>query len=93
MWKGIIVMYKFKKIDKLEDFLLTNIDADLIIPSHSKDEVVFFQNGDKMTVNLNTGVLVWEPLSPGEMFTSKLSMRLHQWFASGIIYNIRSFEK
>ena len=78
-------MYKFRETNGVEDFLLNSLGIDLVISSSSEDEIVFFQNGDKMTVNTETGELVWEPIYPGEMFTSKLSMRIHQWFSKGII--------
>lgn len=78
-------MYKFRETGGVEDFLLNSLGVDLIVPSSSETEIVFFQNGDKMTVNTETGELVWEPIQPGEAFTSKLSMRIHQWFSKGII--------
>lgn len=81
-------MYKFREANGIEDFLLNSLGVDLIIPS-SEPEIVFFQNGDKMTVNVETGELIWEPIQPGEMFTSKLSLRIHQWFSKGIIVPMR----
>lgn len=81
-------MYKFRETSGIEDFLLNSLGIDLVIPSFSKEEIVFFHNGDKMTVNTETGELVWEPVYPGEMFTSKLSMRIHQWFSKGIIVSV-----
>lgn len=81
-------MYKFRETNGIEDFLLNSLGVDLIVPSPSKEEIVFFQNGDKMTVNTETGELLWEPIHPGEMFTSKLSLRIHQWFSKGIIVPI-----
>ena len=81
-------MYTFREANGIEDFLLNSLGVDLIIPS-SEPEIVFFQNGDKMTVNVETGELIWEPIQPGEMFTSKLSLRIHQWFSKGIIVPMR----
>lgn len=78
-------MYRFRNIQGLEDFLLETLDEKFIIPSSNSEEIVFFHNGDKMTVNTNTGVIDWEPIKPGDMFTSKLSLRFHQWFGKGII--------
>lgn len=81
-------MYKFRNmqsIGNIEDFMLSYIGIDLLIPSQGPDELTFFHNGDKLTVNTKTGKLLWEPLKPGEMATSKLSMRIHQWFGKGII--------
>ena len=80
-------MYQFRNIDNIENFLLDTLGVDLIVPSRpeSENEIVFFQNGDKMTVNTATGEMMWEPLKPGDMFTSKLSLRLHQWFSKGLI--------
>lgn len=82
-------MYKFKNVNNVEDFLLETLGADLIIPSESKDEIVFFHNGDKMTVNTITGNMLWEPLKPGGIFTSKLSLRIHQWFSKEIIVPVK----
>lgn len=81
-------MYKFREIKGIEDFLLNSLGVDLVVPS-SEPEIVFFQNGDKMTVNTETGELIWEPIQPGEVFTSKLSFRFHQWFSKGIIVPMR----
>ncbi len=81
--------YQFRNIPDLETFLLEEaLGIDLLIPSGATDELVFFHNGDRMTVNAKTGMMQWEPLNPGELATSKLSMRVHQWFAKGIIYKI-----
>lgn len=82
-------MFKFRNVQNLEDFLMESCGKELRIPSASKNEVVLFQNGDKMTVSLETGELQWEPVIPGEMFTSRLSLRLHQWFGKGIIVPIK----
>lgn len=78
-------MYQFREVNGIREFLIEWFGEDLIIPSISENEISFFQKGDKMTVNTETGVMTWEPLKPGEMFTSKLSLRVHQWFAKGII--------
>lgn len=82
-------MFKFRNVQNLEDFLMESCGKELRIPSASKNEVVLFQNGDKMTVSLETGELQWEPVIPGEIFTSRLSLRLHQWFGKGIIVPIK----
>lgn len=82
--------YKFRDtINDLETFLLCNLGPELLIPSSNSDEAIFFQNGDKMTINLITREMVWEPIKPGEMFNSKLSLRLHHWFGKGIITPIK----
>ena len=81
------MLYKFRNVD-IENFLLNTLGVDLIILSsrtESENEITFFQNGDKMTVNTVTGEMIWEPLNPGDMFTSKLSLRLHQWFSKELI--------
>lgn len=78
-------MYKFRNVQDLETFLLDSLGVDLIIPSAAPDEITFFSNGDKMTVNTSIGKLLWEPIKPGDMFTSKLSVRFHSWWGKGII--------
>lgn len=82
-------MFKFRNVRNLEDFLMKSCGKELRIPSASENEVILFHNGDKMTVNLETGELEWEPVIPGEMFTSRLSLRLHQWFGKGIIVPVK----
>lgn len=76
--------YKFRETLEIEDFLIESLGVDLLIPS-SEEVLVFFHNGDRMTVNPRTRDLIWEPIHPGEISTSKLSFRLHQWFGKGII--------
>ena len=78
--------YKFQdRAGDLETFLLENTKMELAIPSNNSNEIVLFQNGDRMTINLITRVMVWEPIIPGDMFHSHLSLRLHQWFGKGFI--------
>lgn len=81
-------MWKFKNTQGLENFLLTTLGTDMQLPSADENKMVFFQNGDKMTIDLFTGDLLWEPIAPGTMFTSKLSLRLHQWYSMGLIIPI-----
>lgn len=81
-------MYKFKEVNGLREFLIKHLGEELIIQSQLKNEISFFQNGDKMTINTETGEMNWEPINPGKMFTSKLSLRIHQWFANGTIYPV-----
>lgn len=78
-------MFKFRNIEDIETFLLESLGTELLIPSNKANEAVFFHNGDKMTVNITTGEVIWEPIKSGDMFTSRLSLRLHQWFGKGII--------
>lgn len=82
-------MYKFRDTQGLEDFLLDTLGVEFLIPSSNPGEVAYFHNGDKMTVNVETGEIDWEPISPGNMFTSRLSLRFHQWFGKGIIETIK----
>lgn len=78
-------MYQFREVNGIREFLIKRLGEDLIIPSPFENVISFFQNGDQLNVNTETGVMTWEPLKPGEMFTSKLSLRVHQWFANGTI--------
>lgn len=81
-------MFKFRNVRNLEDFLMESCGKELRIPSASENEVILFHNGDKMTVNLETGEMEWEPVIPGKAYTSRLSLRLHQWFVKGIIISM-----
>ncbi len=83
-------LFQIKHPD-VESFVLEKLGTDLLVPkaSPNSDEAVYFQNGDKMTINLKTGMLLWEPMTPGKMFTSRLSMRLHQWFGKGWLKPLR----
>lgn len=78
-------MWQFRNPGEVEDVLLNSIGTDYIIPGGSNDQTVFFHNGDKLTVDMKTGVAEWEPITPGSITSSKLAMRVHQWFAKGII--------
>lgn len=69
----------------IEETLLNGIEDKYLLPSRNPELVEYFMNGDKMSINISTREMEWEPLYPGEMHTSKLSLRLHQWFAKGII--------
>jgi len=81
-------MYKFNNVSGLDTFLLESLGVDLLLPSGSNDQVIFFHDGDKLTVNLTTGELCWEPIEPGKMSTSKLSLRFHQWWGKGLISKV-----
>ena len=79
-------MYKFHNVDNLENFLLVNVGIDLVVPPYENNTICFSHNGDNMTINTVTGNMLWEPISPGKIFTSKLSLLLHRWFNKGIIF-------
>lgn len=77
--------YKFTRPSQLEDTLLESIDTDLLLPESEDGVLAYFHNGDKMTVSLKDGTIDFDSPHPGEMAGSKLSMRLHQWFAKGLV--------
>lgn len=77
--------YKFRNMENIEDFLLESLGCEMLLPESTDTELKFFHNGDIMTINTKSGTMLWEPISPGSMTTSKLSMRLHQWYGKGII--------
>lgn len=77
--------WKFKNTPDVEDFTLNSLGIDLLISAPEDDAICFYSNGDMMTIWPKEDKLIWEPLHPGEMSTSKLSLRLHQWFGKGII--------
>lgn len=78
-------MYEFTNIENLEEFLIESLGTEMIVLPYKAEETVFFHNGDKMTINTLTGSMIWEPIKPGCMSSSRLSMRFHQWFGKGII--------
>lgn len=80
--------YKFRNISNIEEILLDSLGVDLLLPSSAQDCVEYFHNGDKMSINVSTGELIWEPIEPGSMWTSKLALRFHQWVGKGIIQYI-----
>lgn len=86
-------MYQFKYIgERLEKFLIEEqLGDELLIKNALPDpsKLTFFQNGDKMTVDITSGIMEWEPVKPGSFTSSKLAMRLHQWFVKRIIKEIK----
>lgn len=83
-------MFKFCRVENLEDWLLNEqLGSELLIDHSDPNVLVFFSNGDKMTVHISERIMEWEPISPGSLSTSRLSMRLHQWYGKGIIKEIK----
>lgn len=80
--------WKFNSVSNLEDLLLNSIELELLLPSTSPGVLKYFHNGDKMTINLTTGAIEWEPIEPGSFTTSKLAIRFHQWFMKGLIHPV-----
>ena len=60
-------MWQFQNPEKVEEVLLDSLGTDYIIPGGSNDQTVFFHNGDKMTVDMKTGLMEWEPITPGAL--------------------------
>lgn len=77
----------FRNKSNIETILINDLGTNLII-SKSNDIIKFFQNGDNLTVNTKTGEVEYDPICPGTIFTSKISLRINQWFAKGIIKSI-----
>ncbi|MCM1214144.1 MAG: hypothetical protein NC548_06440 [Lachnospiraceae bacterium] len=88
-----MALWKFRDIENLEDFLLDTVGIDYLLPGSNHNEVIYFANGDKMTIDLSTGKMNWEPIRPGSFSTSRLALRLHQWFGKGIIHPIDNEEE
>lgn len=86
-------MYQFKyKGDELERFLIDEqLGVEFLIENAYPDpnKLTFFHHGDRMTVDLPSGVMEWEPIEPGSFTSSKLVMRFHQWFVKWIIKEIK----
>lgn len=88
-----MALWQFQDIENLEDFLLDTVGVDYLLPGANSNEAIYFANGDKMTINLSTGKMNWEPIRPGSLATSRLALRLHQWFNKGIIRPIDNEEE
>ena len=83
--------FKFRNPETVEDTLLTSLDTKLIIPNDHKadpDEVTYFANGDRLTINMRTGEGIYDPVNAGSMCNSRISMKFHQWFGKGIIIEV-----
>ena len=78
--------YKFTNLreEDLLEHLYDCIPKEMEVPGEG-NTVRFTHNGDDMAIELDTGIVHWEPLKPGDISSSKLSMRLHQWFGKGLI--------
>lgn len=79
-------MARFEFFDKssARELLDTSISKNLMLKRSEADESedrvrTYFHNGDRLTVDLENGTLEWEPLDPGKLASSQLSMRIHQW--------------
>lgn len=81
-------MFKFRNVDNIRDFLIQSCGEDLIVKTELDSIIKLTQNGDDMYVNLTNGEIIWEPLDSQNVFHSKLSLRIHQWFGKGIIITI-----
>lgn len=78
-------VYRLCYIGNIKDFLLQYLESDLLIPSLNDNELTFFKDGDKLAVNLDDGLIQYEPLNPHDMFHSKITMRFHQWLGKGLV--------
>lgn len=80
--------YRFSPGIDVEDVLLASFDTKLIMPNEPGDgpgTIRYFQSGDRMLVDPKNGMIEWDPIEPGRVTTSLLSMKLHFWFAKGMI--------
>jgi len=75
-------------LEDIKSILHDTIGKDLRLPLASSEVAEYFHKGDRLSVNLKTGELCWDTVHPGEMFSSKLSLRLHQWLMKGLIVEI-----
>lgn len=71
--------------EPLLEMLSNYIEGSLEIKSDNPDNTVYFHNGDKLTVNVETGMAEYEPLVPGDFSHSKVTMRVHQWLMKGLL--------
>ncbi len=78
-------MYRFDTVDGLDNMLIGSLGADTLVPGGDPDTRTFFHHGDKLTVNTRTGAADYEPIKPGDMFHSRISLRFHQWFGKGLV--------
>lgn len=79
----------FKDYVDIEDLVFRSLDdKDLLPPTNDPDVLEYFSNGDRMSVNVKTRELYWEPSIPGVLTTSKLSLRMHQWVGKSLLRHI-----
>ena len=85
--------FKFRSPGEAQEILLDSLDTKLIIPNDQSDDpndVIYFANGDRLCVNMATGEGVYDPVHPGEAFSSRIAMKFHQWFAKGLITEVKA---
>lgn len=74
------------RVPNIEDFALEELGDKFIINKGTPDQVVFFHNGDEMTINLKDGTIIWDPIEPGKITSSRLSHKIHMWLGKGLIH-------
>ena len=78
-------LWRFKSVDSLEDILLESLGTELLLPATKPNVATYFHNGDTMTVDMLTGNVAFDTLNAEDLPSSKLGLRLNQWFAKGLI--------
>lgn len=79
-----MTMFRFFDKSGARELLDASIDRKLLLKRSEDDELAdrvrtYFHNGDRLTVDLDAGTLEWDPVEPGKLASSQLSMRVHQW--------------
>lgn len=82
-------MYEFtSQVEDLETFLMKELSLRLMLSGKTSDEVTYFQNGDKLTVDLKRRIAMFDLLEPARVTSSILNWKRHQWFGAGILQEV-----
>ncbi len=72
----------------IEDLLLSSLDLDMMLPQTNPNIVEYESNGDHLTVYLKERYIDYKPKIPGQFSTSKIALRVNQWYAKVYIMTI-----
>lgn len=81
-----MTIFKFTdRVGDVEDFLRNELNPDLIIPHGDPDQdaVTYFQNGDKLAINVNARTIVWDTVHPYLFTSSRINHVVHRWYGKG----------
>lgn len=80
--------WRFRHPEDVGDLIANDVGASFVLPKSEgadPDVIELFHAGDRMTINAATGEMEFDSVNPGAFATSRLSLKLHQWFAKGVI--------
>ena len=80
--------YRITNIDKLSDTVTSQFALGVALAYMGTDVRVFLCDGDKMTVQLDAKLVIWEPAS--RQSNSALQRQIDHWIREGVIFSIDS---